>query len=172
MADSPKKKNKKNPRRSFSRRKVLISVALTISLLSVLYWVLRTVQASSSADIRVFLESYFSTWSARDLKAYRSHFHENARIFYIGGRPYTINSLDLNSFMAQQNMAHMSSSTPMHEKMTNFTANADGKAASVSVQWELHKGDSVTTGVDRFILCREPTGSWKIMALLFYEQEP
>src|SRR5574341_1194011 len=96
IADNLKRKNKKNPQRRLSSQKVLISVALVISLLSVLYWVFRTVQASPSADIRVFLESYFSTWSAGDLKAYRSHFYEDAHIFYISSRPYTINSLDLN----------------------------------------------------------------------------
>jgi len=172
--DDFRSKNQKNgqikpPQRKFRRGLILAGVTLIISLLLLFYWMSCTVQASSPADIRAFLESYFSTWSARDLKAYRSHFHEDARIFYISSKPYTIDSLDLNSFMTQQSFAHVSSSEPMYEKMTNFTANADPKAASVSVQWELHKGSVVITGTDRFILYREPTGNWKIMALLFYE---
>lgn len=173
-ADDFRSKKRKNdkikpPHRKFRRGIIPTGVTLILSLLSVFYWMSCRVQASSPADIRAFLESYFSTWSARDLKGYRSHFHEDARIFYISSKPYTIDSLDLNSFIAQQRFAQMSSSEPMYEKMTNFTANADPKAASVSVQWELHKGSVVTTGTDRFILYREPAGNWKIMALLFYE---
>jgi hypothetical protein len=173
-ADDFRSKKQKNgkikpPYPKFRRPIILTGVTLITSLLLVFYWMSCRVQASSPADIRAFLESYFSTWSARDLKAYRSHFHEDARIFYISSKPYTINSSDLNSFIAQQRFAHVSSSEPMYEKMTNFTANADPKAASVWVQWELHKGGVVTTGTDRFILYREPTGKWKIMALLFYE---
>lgn len=169
IRENPKNGKIKPSPRKFRRRIILTGAIVIISFVVVFYWMSRRTQASSPPEIRAFLESYFSTWSARDLNAYKSHFHADAHIFYISSKPYTINSLDLNSFIAQQSFAQVSSPEPMYEKMTNFTANADPKAASVSVQWELHKGSVVTTGTDRFILYREPAGNWKIMALLFYE---
>ncbi len=83
-----------------------------------------------------------------------------------------MSSLDLNSFIAQQSIALARSPGSMYEKMTSFNADKDSRAASVTVQWELHKGSAVKTGIDRFILCRDQKGNWKILALVFYGTGP
>lgn len=150
-----------------SRRSILLISLVVIFFVLVFYQTAWNAPDSSPPDIRAFLESYFSTWSASDLKGYRSHFHEDARIYQINNRGI-ISSLDLNSFIAQQSIALARSPGSMYEKMTSFTADKDSRAASVTVQWELHKGSAVKTGIDRFILCREQKGNWKILALVFY----
>ncbi len=147
----------------------LVCVAL-IAACSVPLWYGRSRSAQSyPPDLRPFLESYFASWSAKDLKAYAAHFHERARVFYLNSGRQIVLDLNLEDFLAEQANAQ-NNVKDMKETMTGFTGDADAKAASLAVNWKLYSGATVKSGIDRFTLCRDGTGQWKIIALLFYEE--
>jgi hypothetical protein len=121
------------------------------------------------ADIRQFLESYFSTWSAGDMAGYKSHFDPDAQIAMVHeGEVVYVASLE--PFVAEQAKAIRESPERMVERMTTFTADADAAAAQATAGWELKKGSRTVTGVDRFTLIRNPQREWKILFLVFYER--
>ena len=129
-------------------------------------WFLRRAEPAQD-DIRSFLESYFGTWSARDIAGYRSHFDPAAEIAMVeqGEIVYVV---QLDPFVEEQAKLISESREPMVEWMTTFTAQADAAAAQATVGWELQKGSQTITGVDRFTLIRDPQGQWKILFLVFY----
>jgi hypothetical protein len=55
--------------------------------------------------------------------------------------------------------------------MTSFSADEDKKAATVSAQWVLMKGEKKQKGVDRFTIIRNLRGEWKIVSLVWYINE-
>ena len=118
-----------------------------------------------SPDLKPFLESYFSTWSAGDMIGYKSHFHRNAVVTLVDGGEVVL-SLPRDEFVARQAEAVVRAR--MVERMTSFTADEDGRAASVTAKWLLEKEGAKTTGIDRFTLIRDAEGKWKIAGLLFY----
>ncbi len=120
---------------------------------------------ANDADIRTFLERYFSTWSAKDMQGYGACFHEQARISYVSqGVPYTQGYTD---FLHSQKLSHAASATPMVEVPTGMQILHDDRTAQASVRWKLSKGAEITTGTDCFTLIKTPAG-WKIMSLVFY----
>jgi hypothetical protein len=124
--------------------------------------------AAPHQDIRSFLESYFSDWSAGDLAAYRSHFDPAARIALVR-QGEIVYVAPLDPFLDEEASLLRASATPVVERMTTFTADADATAAQAAAGWELRKGSETTTGVDRFTLIRDPQGQWKILFLVFYQ---
>jgi ketosteroid isomerase-like protein len=133
-------------------------------------WPEQTTKRKISADLRPFLESYFSSWSKRDIEGYKSHFHENAVIVFIENRQVRrLQSLD--AFIRDQGNFLSSVTESIREQMTSFTADEDPKAATVSVQWVLTKGVKREKGVDRFTIIRDLRGDWKIVSLVWYINE-
>jgi kynurenine formamidase len=112
--------------------------------------------------LRLSLDSYFATCSAGDLKGYKSHFHENARILFIE-KGKSIKDLDLTSFIGEQALLQARISLPMYKKMTAFTIDADKQGVSATVQWELQKGSITEIDTHRFILFRDPKGHRNII---------
>jgi hypothetical protein len=129
-------------------------------------WFLRRAEPAQE-DIRPFLESYFGTWSAGDMTAYRAHFDPSARIAMVE-RGEIVYITELDPFVAEQSKLIRESTVPMVERMTTFTAESDAAAAQATAGWELQKGGQTITGVDRFTLIRDPQGQWKILFLVFY----
>lgn len=119
------------------------------------------------AEVRKFLERYFSTWSARDMEGYGSCFHPQARVFILDG-PNSVVSQGLTDFLHGQKLAHQLSSTPMTEKPVAMTIQGDAKGVQAYVTWVLTKGGKEERGTDLFTLKKEPTGGWKIVSLVFY----
>ena len=129
-------------------------------------WCLRRAEPAQP-DIRPFLESYFGTWSAGDMAAYRAHFDPAAQIA-MAERGEIVWVEERDPFVAEQAKLIRESPVPMVERMTTFTAEADAAAAQATAGWELQKGGRTITGVDRFTLIRDPQGQWKILFLVFY----
>jgi len=128
----------------------------------------------SDAALEKFLESYFATWSAGDMKAYGEHFHEYAVVTVLrDGRaaPWTAR----DRFVDGQRVIRERSAERIVERMTSYVADIDAHAATVVAQWELTRGAGVdahvTRGVDRFTLVKNEAGEWRIVALVFYSTE-
>lgn len=120
-----------------------------------------------SADLEPFLASYFATWSAGDMDAYKDHFHPRAMIYLIKSGE-VLTAMPRDPFVDGQEAVRAGSKNPGVEKMTSFEAQEDRVAASVTAEWELVQGDERTVGVDRFTLMRDEQWRWKIISLLFY----
>jgi hypothetical protein len=118
------------------------------------------------ADIRTFLNTYFSTWSAKDMDAYGACFHPQARILLLDSGD-VVKSQGLTDFLHEQKMAHQLSKDPMVEKPLEMRIQGDMRAVQAEVTWVLTKGSSEVRGTDFFTLKREGDG-WKIVALVFY----
>jgi hypothetical protein len=129
-------------------------------------WCLRRAEPAEQ-DIRPFLESYFGTWSAGDMAAYRAHFDPAAQIAMVE-RGEVVDIAELDPFVAGQAKLIRAAAVPMVERMTTFTVESDAAAAQATAGWELQKGGQTITGVDRFTLIRDPQGQWKILFLVFY----
>lgn len=122
-------------------------------------------KTAEDQDVRAFLQTYFSTWSAKDMDGYGACFHEQARISYVHqGRPQT---QGLTDFLHGQKLSHATASAPMTEVPTGMKILRDERTAQASVRWKLTKGADMTTGTDCFTLIKTPAG-WKIMSLVFY----
>lgn len=133
-------------------------------------WPEQAMKRKISPDLRPFLESYFSSWSKRDIEAYKSHFHESAVIVFIeNSQVRRVQSLD--AFIRDQGNFLSSVTESIGEQMTSFTADDDNKAATVSAQWVLKKGGKRQKGVDRFTIIRSLGGDWKIVSLVWYINE-
>jgi len=122
-------------------------------------------------ELDAFLASYFSTWSAGDMKAYRAHFHERAVVTVMRDgvvAPWT----SRDRFVDQQRLIRERSTMRSVERMTSYVADRDEKSATVVAQWKLTRGAGVdrevSRGVDRFTLVRNDAGEWRIVVLLFY----
>ena len=127
----------------------------------------RTNTRKLSPDLEPFLRSYFATWSAGDMRAYKEHFCKDAVITFVkDGR--VDSSLPRDRFVMLQKAARARSKEKAVERMTSFTADEDAHAATVVARWELTKGERTKCGVDRFTLIRDERGRWKIVSLVFY----
>jgi hypothetical protein len=133
-------------------------------------WPEQATKRKIGADLRPFLEGYFSSWSKRDIEGYKSHFHEKAVIVFIeNGQVRRLQSLD--AFIRDQSNFLSSVPESIREQMTSFTADEDQKAATVTAQWVLTKGEKRQKGVDRFSIIRDWKGDWKIVCLVWYINE-
>ena len=133
-------------------------------------WPEQAMKRKISAGLRPFLESYFSSWSKRDIEGYKSHFHESAVIIFIeNGQVRRLQSLD--AFIRDQGNFLSTVTDFIVEQMTSFSADEDKKAATVSAQWVLMKGEKRQKGVDRFTIIRNLRGEWKIVSLVWYINE-
>ena len=122
-----------------------------------------------SPDLKPFLESYFATWSSGDMEGYKSHFHESATVTLIE-KGKVLLSMPRDKFVQFQAEMVSPTDTTKVERMTSFTAEEDGNAATVTARWLLEIGGKKITGVDRFTLIRASDGGWKIISLLFYSE--
>jgi hypothetical protein len=145
---------------------------LAMALLFIICYLARfgTGRNQPSSDLREFLDTYFSTWSAQDMAGYKAHFHANAQIVYMENG-HVVSALGRDPFIEQQTLGHKNSSVRMTESMTSCEVLQDGKAANVSARWELKKGDKSITGTDLYTVIRDPAGQWKIVSLVFYEDK-
>jgi hypothetical protein len=118
------------------------------------------------ANIRTFLNTYFSTWSARDMDGYGACFHPQARVILLDSGD-KVTSEGLTDFLHGQKMVHQLSKVQMVEKPLEMRIQGDMRAAQAEVTWVLTKGSKEIRGTDFFTLKREGSG-WKIVTLVFY----
>ncbi len=121
---------------------------------------------ADDAAVRAFLQSYFSTWSVREMESYGACFHPDARITYVakGGTPHTDG---LTDFLHGQKLAHAQSKVAMSESPTEMKITYDDRVTAAVVRWKLTKGPEIVTGTDVFTLVKTEKG-WKIMSLVFF----
>ncbi|MBX7207334.1 MAG: nuclear transport factor 2 family protein [Verrucomicrobiaceae bacterium] len=122
--------------------------------------------SSDEAAVRSFLESYFSTWSVKDMERYGACFDPQARITFVG-KDGRAQSDGLTDFLHGQKLAHAQASTPMSEIPTEMKITFDRRVTLAAVRWKLTKGGEVVTGTDNFTLIKTEAG-WKIISLVFF----
>jgi Putative lumazine-binding len=122
--------------------------------------------SADEAEVRSFLESYFSTWSVQEMDRYAACFHPQARITYLAKNGETKTD-GLTDFIHGQKLAHAQSAVPMSESPTGMKITFDSRVTVATVRWKLTKGAEIVTGTDFFTLIKTGTG-WKIMSLVFY----
>ncbi|MEZ0387645.1 MAG: nuclear transport factor 2 family protein [Verrucomicrobium sp.] len=118
------------------------------------------------AEVKTFLNRYFSTWSAKDMEGYGSCFHPQARVFFLTEGQGVV-SQGLTDFLHGQRMAHEQAATPMTERPVDMRIQGDERGAQACVTWVLTKGAKEERGTDLFTLQKEASG-WKIISLAFY----
>jgi hypothetical protein len=117
-------------------------------------------------EIEMFLNRYFSTWSAKDMDGYGACFHPTARITFVekGGQ---CSAQGVTDFLHGQKLGHERSAEPMMEAPTSMEISGDNRVALAEVRWKLTKGREIVTGTDFFTLLKTPDG-WRIANLVFY----
>ena len=119
----------------------------------------------NDAEVRTFLEHYFSTWSDQDMDAYGKCFSDQARISFIDrGQVMSQGTID---FLHGQRMAHQQSSVRMNEKPLEMKIQGDDHVKQAAVTWVLKKEGGEQHGTDFFTL-QHDGNQWKIVALVFY----
>lgn len=118
------------------------------------------------AEVRTFLEHYFSSWSAQDMDGYGHCFADQARITYLGGSGQA-DVQGVIDFVHGQRLAHQQSSVRMNEKPLAMKIQGDDRVKQAAVTWLLKTGAKETRGTDFFTLQHDASG-WKIISLVFY----
>jgi len=115
------------------------------------------------SEISAFLDKYFATWSAHDLKAYGRCFDVEATVQFL--RPDgTLKVYGLGSFLATQRRAQ-AAAPQSRETATSMRIERKGDVATAFVRWRLDSGERIVTGTDCFLLARRE-GEWLVTALL------
>jgi hypothetical protein len=125
-------------------------------------------EAEVSADLELFLNAYFLSWSNNDMQGYRDCFHTAATVIHVvQGQVDT--TVRLDKFIKQQTTNLASLDHPVREHMISFTANEDFQGTTVMARWLYEDKDETYTGVDHFTLIRDTRGAWKIITLVWYK---
>lgn len=120
----------------------------------------------SHPEIEKFLDTYFSTWSANDMRGYEDCFHPRAVITYVQNREAL--ALDLKEFIRLQAEGHKRAAAPMREIPLSKHIQTSRDIAQAQVRWRLTKADGVSVGTDYFTLVRGPK-NWRIVSLTYCE---
>jgi hypothetical protein len=121
------------------------------------------------AEIRTFLERYFSTWSAQDMVGYGACFHPQARVFFLTADGGVV-SQGLTDFLHGQRLAHERAEVPMTEHPVEMKIHGDKRGSQALVTWVLKKGTKEERGTDLFTLQKDASG-WRIVSLAFYGED-
>ena len=123
-----------------------------------------TAPSPRDGEVRQFINKYFESWSARDLKTYGECFHSRARVWFTDQGP-----MEKGPFLESQRQAHASSSYPLKEVPLSTEVTIKGDLAHVNVHWELDRGTGRVRGYDFFTLVFAE-GRWQIIALVFNQE--
>ena len=115
-------------------------------------------------SVDAFIDHYFSSWSNRDMGAYKDCFHPQANIVFLDRTNNLHASFSLDAFVRTQEEAHQKSLVSMREIPLNKRITIAGKMSQAAVRWKLTKGRHTVTGVDLFTLV-STSGQWKILYL-------
>lgn len=124
---------------------------------------------SREADIRAFVNHYFSTWSQRDTDGYGACFDPQAHIYFIGDSGKT-SSYSVSTFVQGQTRGREQSGTHRMARPVEvrIRTQGDAKVVQVIATWVLTKGASEEArGTDFFTLKHDQNG-WKILSLVYY----
>lgn len=117
-----------------------------------------------TAEVKQFIETYFRTWSNRQMDAYADCFLPEAVIQYVdaNGR---VRVQTKEPFCAEQRKVQ--SISPAQEVPTSMEIRFEARLARAVVGWKLTQGRRVETGYDHFTLIKL-NGRWRILNLVFY----
>jgi hypothetical protein len=116
------------------------------------------------AEVRKFINTYFESWSTRDLKTYGECFHARSRVWFTDQGP-----MEKAPFLESQRQAHATSPHPLKEVPLATEVTIKGDLAHVNVYWELDRGTGRVRGYDFFTLVFAQ-GRWQIIALVFNQE--
>ncbi len=141
---------------------IVAAVVLALRLMS-------TEQASNpgTPELQQLLDEYFQSWSRRDLTAYESCFHPQARIHHVD-HAGVVSDWDLLSFVQSQSAWLAQAAPDVREIPLSKQIKLSGDLAQAEVRWLLTNGAQRSEGYDEFTLVRSPQG-WKILALVYQE---
>ncbi len=125
-------------------------------------------EAERIAEVKKFVEHYFSTWSNVEMDAYADCFLNEAVIQFIDARGQ-LHSQPKRPFIAEQRQVQ--SKNPGKETAETIEIRLEPNVARAIVYWKLTMGDRVEYGYDHFTLARQD-GKWRIVNLLFYKVDP
>ena len=120
-----------------------------------------------TAEVKQFVETYFRTWSNRQMDAYADCFHSDAVIQFIDSTGRVRNQTK-EPFCAEQRTVQ--NTTPAVEVPTSMEIRFEARLARAVVAWKLTQGRRVETGYDHFTLIKQ-NGRWRIVNLVFYATE-
>lgn len=121
-----------------------------------------------TAEVKKFVENYFSTWSNNDMDGYADCFLNDAVIQFIDPRGQ-LHSQGKRSFIAEQRAVQ--SKDPGLEVPVTVEVKFEPNLARAIVYWKLTMGKKVDFGYDHFTLAKQD-GKWKIVNLVFYKAPP
>jgi hypothetical protein len=123
------------------------------------------------AEVRKFINTYFESWSARDMASYGRTFHTRARIWFTNQAPMEKDQapMEKEPFLQSQRRAHASSQFQMKEVPLSVEVTIKGNLAHVNVYWELDRGPERVRGYDFFTLVFADR-RWQIIALVFNQE--
>jgi len=124
------------------------------------------VPKTPDAQVKAFIETYFATWSNKDIDGYAAHFHKDAVIMFVdNGRVQRTDRLE--DFIQGQSSYLSSVQESVSERATSSKVDYDGRTGVITAEWVLEKGKRTTTGVNRFTLFRDESGTLKILTLVW-----
>lgn len=150
------------------KRVALASITVNVALVAAMLWS-RTASGQEREIISEFIDTYFRTWSNRDMEGYKGCFHSRAVIHFVDGNGLP-EATPLEPFIAGQSRAHAASSVPMREIPLAKEIAVDEGVARALVRWKLFNERGEDTGTDYFTLVKTKTG-WKIISLVFRKDE-
>jgi pyroglutamyl-peptidase len=121
--------------------------------------------AARTAEVKKFVEHYFSTWSNVEMDAYADLFLNEAVIQFIDERGQ-LHSQAKRPFILEQR--RVQARNPGKETPESIEIRFEPNLARAVVHWKLVMGNRVEYGYDHFTLARQE-GKWKIVNLVFYK---
>jgi len=124
---------------------------------------------ADDAGVRKLVDTYFASWSRRDLARYGECFDPGAVVQLIDGRG-RLDTIALDRFLASQRSAHARAVDRLVERPVDVNVAFSGDLSRVDVYWRLFSDGDVVTGFDHFTL-RRSGGEWRIVHLIYYAIE-
>ena len=126
--------------------------------------------AAQEAEIRKFVDRYFTSWSKKDMDRYGECFIPQASVQLVDPRQGLL-TLPLSAFLKGQRESQLDPKHHMTETPEKVDVRMEGELARVLVYWKLVDGEQATYGYDHFTLMPYG-GRWRIAHLIFYSVPP
>jgi pyroglutamyl-peptidase len=124
---------------------------------------------ADEAEIKKFIEGYFSSWSTGQFDKYDACFMPNACIQLLGPEGQLI-SYPRKSFVEEQRGYVQQAKIKPREVPKTIDIHHEADVVRVLAYWELTNDKRITHGYDHFTL-KKVGGQWKIVHLLFYSTD-
>jgi hypothetical protein len=121
-----------------------------------------------TADVKKLVETYFRSWSNREMDAYGECFLPGASIQFISPSG-ELDTQSVREFLTNQRRYQMA--RPAKETPQSIDIRFEKRLARAVVYWKLDDGSGTPKyGYDHFTLVQRD-GNWRIVNLAFYETD-